>query len=250
MNAPTSRGPGWLRASPFEFRHRFLIITGSYFVGFACSAFDRSNAAATLLRAVGATPTRPRLQAAFGIGALVVALAALLRTWASAYLPSAVVHDTRLHDERLVADGPYRFVRNPLYLGNILMAAGMGLMASRTGFLLLVLGQAVFYRRLIGREEAELLAAQGERYARYLATVPRLVPSPLPRVPPGANKPAWRQAFLGEAFFWIFAAAEASFALTLRWSVTGWFMAAALGIYYVAVAIQRPRRGAASPSLR
>jgi protein-S-isoprenylcysteine O-methyltransferase Ste14 len=219
-----------------------LIIAGSYCAAFACSAFDRSNAAATLLRAAGATPTRLRLQLAFAIGALVVALAAALRTWASAYLPSAVVHDVALHHERLVADGPYRFVRNPLYLGNILMAAGMGLMASRAGFLLLVLGQTLFYRRLLGREEAELLAAQGASYGRYLAAVPRLVPSPFPRIPPSGNTPVWGQAFLGEAFFWIFAAAEASFALTLRWSVTGWFMAAALVVYYAAVAIQRRPR--------
>jgi hypothetical protein len=48
------------------------------------------------------------------------------------------MRDSRVHTERVLADGPYRYVRNPLYLGNILMATGIGLMASRIGFLVLV----------------------------------------------------------------------------------------------------------------
>jgi len=42
------------------------------------------------------------------------------------YLHSSVVNDRQLHPERLVANGPYRWVRNPLYLGNILLAFGWG----------------------------------------------------------------------------------------------------------------------------
>ena len=73
------------------------------------------------------------------------------------------MRDSKIHTERLLADGPYRYVRNPLYLGNIFMAAGMGLMASRSGFLILLLGMTVFVIRLILREEAELLRDQGDR---------------------------------------------------------------------------------------
>ena len=54
------------------------------------------------------------------------------------------MRDSRVHTERLLADGPYRYVRNPLYLGNIFMAIGIGLTASRTGFLILSLGMTVF----------------------------------------------------------------------------------------------------------
>jgi protein-S-isoprenylcysteine O-methyltransferase Ste14 len=56
---------------------------------------------------------------------------ALVRSWAEAYLHSSVVHDSELHTERLMADGPYRYVRNPLHLGLILLAAWMRTMASR-----------------------------------------------------------------------------------------------------------------------
>ena len=50
-------------------------------------------------------------------GSLLVFLAAGLRTWGAAYLRTEVVHDTAQHSEALVADGPFRYTRNPLYLG-------------------------------------------------------------------------------------------------------------------------------------
>jgi hypothetical protein len=121
-----------------------------------------------------------------------------------------------------------------------LMAVGMGLMASRTGFLVLVLGQAIFYRRLIGREEKELSASQGESYQRFLAAVPRLLPALLPRMPASGKQPVWPQAFLGEAFFWIFALAEAAFAWALDLRVFGFCLAGGFAIYYLSVWIQRP----------
>src|SRR5262249_49124499 len=66
------------------------------------------------------------LRMIFGCGALLVFLAAALRTWATAYLRAEVVHDASQHSEALVADGPYRYVRNPLYLANRPLPAGGG----------------------------------------------------------------------------------------------------------------------------
>jgi len=75
-----------------------------------------------------------------------------------------------------VADGPYRHLRNPLYLGTILLAVAIGTMASRIGFLVLTVGMILFVYRLILREEANLLRSQGESYRRYFEAVPRLIP--------------------------------------------------------------------------
>lgn len=204
-------------ATDFEFRYRFLIVSAIFFLAFSCYAFDRTNVAVALLQVVvgpGFSPVTPEgrraLRTVFGGGALLVAVAAGLRTWATAFLESEVVHDAHLRTEGLVADGPYRHVRNPLYLANVPMAVGMGLLASRTGFLILVVGSTLFVRRLITREESDLALAQGQRYRDYCGAVPRLLPSLKPRLPPGGRTPRWGQAVAGEIFFWIFAAATAA----------------------------------------
>jgi hypothetical protein len=131
-----------------------------------------------------------------------------------------------VHDNRLVADGPYRYLRNPLYLGIILMAFGIALAASRSGFVVLVVAVTVFQYRLTLREERALAATQGESYRRYLAAVPRMLPSLRPRLPASGTVPRWGQAFLGEIFMWGFALTFVLFVATgsnriLMWGCIG-----------------------------
>ena len=151
-----------------------------------------------------------------GAGALLVFLAAGLRTWGAAYLRTAVVHDTAQHSDALVADGPFRYTRNPLYLANLPMAAGIGVLASRSGFIFLVLTNWIFVYRLIFREEESLRKNQGESYRAYCQAVPRFWPALKPRVPSGNLQPAWGQAFGGESFVWLFGLAELLIAATLN----------------------------------
>jgi protein-S-isoprenylcysteine O-methyltransferase Ste14 len=199
-----------MRATAFEFRNRFWVIFAIFGAGFACSVFDHQNAAAALARG-NITGVRIVL----GLGALLTLAAAALRTWASAYLRTEVVKDSVVHADRLVADGPYRHVRNPLYLGTVLLAVSFGLMASPLGFVVIVGGILLVAMRLIGREEAALRHEQGRAYEEYRARVPALWPSLAPRLPPGSLRPRWRQAFAGEFMMWSFALAAAAFAATL-----------------------------------
>lgn len=226
--------PPLLRATRLEFRLRFWIIAAIFFLGFSLRALDPVNAAVALVRllapagfAAGADRDLLALHGVFAFGALLAFAAAALRTWAAAYLDSSVVHDGSLHAEGVVADGPFRFVRNPFYLGTVLLAAGMALLASRLGWVVIVGAMVLFTLRLIGREEAELTASQGESYAAYKAAVPRVLPALLPRVPRSSARPRWGQAFLGESFMWSFALALAAFAATYdpRW----FFLFLALG---------------------
>jgi protein-S-isoprenylcysteine O-methyltransferase Ste14 len=168
------------------------------------------------------------------IGAtLVNVLAASIRTWAGSYLHSTVIHDAALHSDQLVADGPYRHLRNPLYLGTIIISIGFGLVASRAGFVVLVVGNILFNYRLILREETNLLQSQGENYRRYLGAVPRLIPSLTPRVSAGGGAPDWRDGFTGELFFWSFAAAMAVFAATERVSYYWIVLGAGFAVYFL-----------------
>jgi protein-S-isoprenylcysteine O-methyltransferase Ste14 len=211
-----------VRATKFEFEKRFWIIWAIYFVGFSLSVFDHTPFIAALRHLIApsiapGTPDAERFaRAVIAIGALLVFVSAGLRTWGAAYLRTAIVHDTAQHSEALVADGPFRYTRNPLYLANLPMAAGIGVLASRWGFIFLVLANWIFVYRLIRREEGALRESQGESYRAYCETVPRFWPSLRPRVPPGNRRPGWGQALGGESFVWLFGLAELLVAITLR----------------------------------
>jgi protein-S-isoprenylcysteine O-methyltransferase Ste14 len=155
-------------------------------------------------------------RAVLALGALLTLLAATLRTWAAAYLDSDVVHDRALHSDALVADGPYRHLRNPLYLGAILIASGLGLTASRLGFVLLVGAMTAFTLRLIGREELLLERDRGESYLEYRRRVPSMIPSIAARLPGGRTTARWGQAFVGELFAWSFFVGMALYMSTHR----------------------------------
>lgn len=207
---------GWLVASDMEYRFRVWVIAAIFFAAFELSWWDHVSAATALARLLmlGAGNAHTAETLIFAVGAAATLGAAALRTWAAAYMRSDVVHDPRVHDSRLVADGPYRYVRNPLYLGTILMAFGIAFAASRSGFVVLVSAITIFQYRLTLREEQALEATQGEDYRRYLATVPRLIPSLRPRVAAGAMRPHWGQAIGGELFMWAFALVYVLFAAT------------------------------------
>lgn len=199
-----------MQATEFEFRNRFWVICAVFAAGFTCYSIDHRNAATVLARG-----SSDGVHLVLGLGALLVVAAAALRTWASAYMHTAVVKDQALHTDRLVADGPYRYLRNPLYLGTVLLAVCFGLMASRLGFVVIVGGLLVVALRLIGREEAALSRTQGTAYAEYVARVPRLWPALAPRVPARGARPQWKQAVTGELMMWAFALGAVAFAVTL-----------------------------------
>jgi hypothetical protein len=213
-----------MRATDFEFRYRFWIICATFYVGFQLRSLRHGDFyvhAARWMAGVprGADYPARYAQIAIGAGAVVCIVASLVRTWAGAYLHSSIVHDVKFHSDRLVADGPFRHMRNPLYLGTVLLAAGMGVLASDAGFAFLVVAMFPFTFRLILREEANLMASQGESYREYFARVPRWLPSIRPRVPAGRADPDWRDGFTGEAFMWGCAAAMVALTITLdaRW---------------------------------
>ena len=237
-----------MRATDFEFRYRFWIIGAIFWIGFTLYSVDHVNAAVAIanwLQPHTRWSADTIARGLFAFGALLAIAAALLRTWATSFLRTEVVHDASLHSDRLVADGPYRYVRNPLYLGTTLLTLGMGMLASRLGYAVIFVGILLFDRRLIAREEAELAASQGESYRKYLATVPRLVPSLLPRLPRSSARPHWLQAFEGEGFFWGFAAATVAFAITLNLRYFWITLAVAFALYFWAYSSARKKQHSA-----
>ena len=235
-------------ATKVEFEKRFWIITAIYFTGFCLSELDKVPFIAALRHLIapsivgGEPQARVFARIVIVAGSLLVFLAAVLRTWGTAYLRTEVVHDTTQHSETLVADGPFRYSRNPLYLASLPMAAGIGVLASRSGFIFLVAANWIFIYRLIFREEDSLLKTQGESYRAYCRAVPRFWPALKPRVPSGNLRPDWDQAFVGESFVWLFGLAELLIAATLNpWIGVTAFLLGFVAHFLITRRIQKQR---------
>jgi len=148
---------------------------------------------------------------------------AAMRTWGAAYLGAAVVQDGAMHtadaglkaaaghtadaEAGVVSDGPYRHLRNPLYLGTMLHTFALALLMPPSGAIFAIVAIAIEQLRLIGGEEAFLAARLGQPYLDYKARVPSLFPSLLPRTPSSGVTPRWGMAILGEIYMWGVAAA-------------------------------------------
>lgn len=131
-------------------------------------------------------------------GAAIAAIGAMLRVWGTAYLGSTIVQSANMHAERVMADGPYRFVRNPLYLGLWCMVLALALMMPPTGALFAIVLLTLFLLRLILGEESFLSAQLGEPYREYLTSVPRLIPLLRSTVGRSGGKPNWPRGVLTE----------------------------------------------------
>jgi protein-S-isoprenylcysteine O-methyltransferase Ste14 len=81
--------------------------------------------------------------------------------------------------EELIAHGPFAYVRNPLYLGNFLIALGFCVMSWAWMPWMLLLYLALFsvqYRLIVSLEEENLRRHFGKIYEDYLLRVPRFIP--------------------------------------------------------------------------
>ena len=236
-----------MRATEFEFRNRWWFFGAIFGISFSLFAVDHLPAGARLADYLaGVTRASPPAveHLVFGVAAAIMLVAALLRTWGSAYLGRDVVHDGAVRSETLRADGPYRRVRNPLYLGNGLMALAMAAIAPAPGAALMVIGIPLFCLRLIGREEAALDAELGEPYRAFVRAVPRLWPSLRSRIPAGGGRPDWTNGLAAEAYFWSFALGAAGFAATLNivWLYAG-FVASPLLSWLAGLTLGRAGAG-------
>src|SRR5580765_7611575 len=109
-------------------------------------------------------------------GAVVVVLGEIIRLWAVLHIGAI----SRTRSDRLgplIATGPFAYVRNPLYVGNILLWAGFSISARLLWLTpIIVILLALEYHAIVRWEERLLTERIGERYADYVAGVPRWVP--------------------------------------------------------------------------
>jgi protein-S-isoprenylcysteine O-methyltransferase Ste14 len=78
--------------------------------------------------------------------------------------------------QRLVVEGPYRYVRNPLYEGDFCLIVGAALLTCSWALVLLVALDLALLAFQLPFEERELGERFGVAYRRYCELVPRFVP--------------------------------------------------------------------------
>ena len=112
------------------------------------------------------------------VGIVVMALGIALRIWASRVLGRYFTRTLRAAaDQPVVRDGPYRVVRHPGYLGDILMWSGAAFATLNwIAFAGLTLAAIGAYSYCIQAEEAMLRATLGEPYRQYARQTWRLIP--------------------------------------------------------------------------
>jgi protein-S-isoprenylcysteine O-methyltransferase Ste14 len=195
-----------MKASAFEFRFRVWIMVVVIFLGFSAPWIEflhigtRTSAWLWLgfeLGNFGMTSTTG-IQVITALMVVVAALAAAIRIWGTAYLGRAIVNNAEMKAGKVLADGPYRHVRNPLYIGSWLMVAAISVLMPASGAALTLVLLSIFLLRLILGEEAFLAPRLGPSYLAYKRAVPRLIPSMFPRVTAGREVPNWGRAILGE----------------------------------------------------
>lgn len=196
-----------MRASKIEFRLRGVILTLLVVLGFWApwiQALDLGKrvsllewlalemSRAGLLRFVYATPV------VIAAGALLAFIGMVLRLWGAAYLGPATVLNRQMQAGALQIAGPYRYVRNPLYLGTWFMLAAIAFLMPPTGALVAIPLITLFLLRLIFAEEAFLAQQLGEPYQLYLRSTPRIFPRLRTSLPRGGGEPRWGRAILSE----------------------------------------------------
>jgi protein-S-isoprenylcysteine O-methyltransferase Ste14 len=143
---------------------------GVVLVGFVVAIFGK---------VVDALVGIPSVSSAYAIaaGSLLLVLGFLLRVWATFYFYERRMKVIRLEPQQaLITTGPYRFSRNPLYLGgNVFIFFGAALVFGSPVALAISALQLVSVDRFIRREEKQLEAQFGEEWERYRYQVRRWI---------------------------------------------------------------------------
>jgi len=141
-----------------------------------------------------------------GVGLTLIGL--MIRTWACGHLEK---------EKKLTTSGPYRYTRNPLYFGNLLI--GLGVVIGAQSWWILGCAFAVFvifYPVIILSEKQKMEELFPMEYAGYKKLVPLFFPSYFPTLPSQKIRFRWTlyknnresRAIIGSALFWLIITAK------------------------------------------
>jgi protein-S-isoprenylcysteine O-methyltransferase Ste14 len=113
------------------------------------------------------------------IGLIIAFSGEAIRIWGVSWAGSETRTTGEVGGSFLVISGPFAHVRNPLYVGNILMYTGLGIMSFALFPYLQILGLVFFYfqyKLIVQQEELYLEKTYGKDYENYRQSVPSFFP--------------------------------------------------------------------------
>ena len=137
------------------------------------------------------------------IGFAMVMAGEMMRFWGVAYAGSLTRVTASVGAPEVIIAGPFAYVRNPLYVGNLLTYVGIGVMSNAL-FPWLVLCAAFWfsfqYYQIVALEEDFLEKKFGDQYREFKQRVPRFFPQASPYVNPvqTSQLPHWDEAVQSE----------------------------------------------------
>ncbi len=138
----------------------------------------------------------------FSVGFFLTLTGELIRAWGVAYAGSETRTTSDVGASKLVTSGPFGFVRNPLYCGNIIMYCGIGIMSNALFPFLQLAAVAYFifqYFFIVREEEYFLQTKFGEEYDQYKKNVPRFFPRLIAYQNKNNVRADWRSALRSES---------------------------------------------------
>jgi protein-S-isoprenylcysteine O-methyltransferase Ste14 len=119
----------------------------------------------------------------------------MIRLWGVSWAGSETRTTGEVGGTYLIVSGPFAHVRNPLYLGNILIYTGLGVMSFAVFPYLQIAGLLFFYfqyRMIINEEEKYLQNTFGAAFEDYKKNVPRFIPRISPYSGQAVEQPVFK----------------------------------------------------------
>ena len=117
------------------------------------------------------------------IGGGIAAVGTLIRLWASGHV---------MKNKELATDGPYAFVRHPLYVGNILLLVGFSIASSLWwSYALMIALLFFYYPPTIAYEDNKLKDFFGESWIEWSKTTHALIPTWPKRTTASEQSSSW-----------------------------------------------------------
>jgi len=111
------------------------------------------------------------------LGIIIILVGASIRLWATKHIGKRMPW-MKKKGKKLIKTGPYAIVKNPLYIGNIIIATGLSILSELIWIVpLIILYLFILYHLVAFSEEKKLLKRWGTEYSTYFSEVPRWIPN-------------------------------------------------------------------------